>query len=132
MRKHPEECTSCRGEARDRRPTHERLTDLANATEALPQERKSRVLTAMPRRRETRWVSLVAAAAVLCVLAVLGVRYSSRFFGPDEVASATLEPTDLAPGAGGELQGQKEDPNVRAELEVWGLPQPGPNKYHKI
>jgi hypothetical protein len=102
------------------------LTDLANATETLPQELKSRVLTAMP-RREARRVCLLAATAVLCVLAALGVFYSSGFFGRDEVASATLEPTDLAPGAGGELRGQKEDPNVRAELEGWGLLRPGPN-----
>jgi hypothetical protein len=83
-------------------------------------------------RRETRRVWLIAAAAVLCVLAVLGVLYSFGFFGRDEVASATLEPSALAPGAGGELPVQEEDPNARAEPEVWGLPQPGANEYYEL
>ena len=131
VEEHLEECAACREEVRDLRLAHERLADLANATEPPPQELKSRVLTGMP-RRETRRVPLVAAAAVLCVLAVLGLLYSSGFFGPDEVASATLEPTDLAPGAGGELQVREDNPNAQAELEVWGLPRPGPNEYYEL
>ena len=131
VEEHLEECAACREEVRDLRLAHERLADLANATEPPPQELKSRVLTGMP-RRETRRVPLVAAAAVLCVLAVLGVLYSSRFFGPDEVASATLESTDLAPRAGGELLVREDNPNAQAELKVWGLPRPGPNEYYEL
>jgi hypothetical protein len=128
---HLEECASCRGEAPDLRLAHERLTDPANATEMLPQELKSRVSTALP-RRETRRVPLVA-AAVLGALALLGVLlYASGLLGPGEVASATLEPTNLAPGAGGELQVQAEDPNARAELEVWGLPRPEKDEYYEL
>jgi anti-sigma-K factor RskA len=131
VEEHLEECATCREETRDLRLVHERLADLASAMETPPQELKSRVLTGVP-RRETRRVPVVAAAAVLCVLAVLGVLYSSGFFARDEVASATLEPTDLAPGAGGELQVHKDDPNAQAELEVWGLPRPGEDEYYEL
>lgn len=131
VEEHLDECASCREEARDLRLAHERLEYLANATEPPPQELKSRVLIGMP-RRETRRVPLVAAAAVLCALTVLGVLYSTGFFGTDEVASATLESTDLAPGAGGELRVREDNPNAQAELEVWGLPRPGPNEYYEL
>lgn len=131
VEEHLEECALCREEARDLRLAHERLADLANATEPPPQELKRRVSMGMP-RRETRRVPLVAAAAVLCALAVLGVLYSTGFFGTEEVASATLESTDLAPGAGGELRVREDNPNVRAVLEVWGLPRPGPNEYYEL
>jgi Anti-sigma-K factor rskA/Putative zinc-finger len=131
VEEHLERCAPCREEARALRFAHERLADLANATEPPPQELKSRVLVGMP-RRETRRLPLVAAAAVLCALAVLGVLYSTGYFGPDEVASATLESTDLAPGAGGELRVREDNPNAQAELEVWGLPRPGEDEYYEL
>lgn len=131
VEEHLEGCPSCREEVRDLRLAHERLTVLANMEEPLP-ELKDRVLTGIP-RRETRRIPLVAAAAaVLCALAVLGVLYSTGVFAPDEVASADLEATDLAPGAGGELRVREEDPNARAELEVWGLPQPKEDEYYEL
>jgi hypothetical protein len=129
---HLEGCAQCREEARDLRLAHERLVDLANTTETPPPELKNHIMTGMP-RRETRRTPLVAAAAVLGALAVLGVLlYSTALFGRDEVASATLEPTDLAPRAGGELQVREDDPNARAELEVWGLPRPGADEYYEL
>jgi hypothetical protein len=99
--------------------------------ETPPRELKGRVLTGMP-RRETRRVPLVAAAAILLALAVLGVLYSTGFFAPDEVAAADLEATELAPQAGGELHVREEDPNAQAELEVWGLPRPEPDQYYEL
>jgi hypothetical protein len=132
VEEHLEGCAPCRGEVRDLRLAHERLADLADNTETPPPELKNRVMMGMP-RRETRRVSLVAAAAVLTVLAALGaLLYSSGLFGQDEVASATLEPTELAPSAGGELQVRADDPNARAELEVWGLPRPGKDEYYEL
>jgi hypothetical protein len=128
---HLEECPSCREEVADLRLAHERLTDLVNMEESPPPELKDRLLTGMP-RRDTRRVPLAAAAAILFALAVLGVLYSTGFFAPDEVASANLQATDLAPKAGGELRVREEDPNARAELEVWGLPQPGKNEYYEL
>jgi hypothetical protein len=132
VEEHLEGCTPCTEEARDLRLAHERMVDLANTTDIPPPELKGRVLLGMPRHQARRG-SLVAAAAVLGILAVLGVLlYTSGLFGGDQVASATLEPTDLAPGAGGELQVREDDPNARAELEVWGLPRPGPDEYYEL
>ena len=131
VEEHLEECPSCREEVADLLLAHERLTDLVNMEETPPPELKDRLLTGMP-RRETRRVPLVAATAILCALAVLGVLYYTGFFAPDEVASANLQATDLAPKAGGELRVREEDPNARAELEVWGLPQPGKDEYYEL
>jgi anti-sigma-K factor RskA len=131
VEEHLEGCEQCRNEVRDLRLAHERLVDLASATEPPPPELKNRVMMALP-RRDRRRVPLVA-AAVVGALAVLGVLlYSSGLLGRDQVASATLEPTNLAPGAGGELQVQKDDPNARAELEVWGLPRPEEDEYYEL
>ena len=132
VEEHLERCASCREELRDLRIAHERLVDLAHASEAPPPELKDRIMTGIPRRETRRIPLVVAAAAVLLVLAVLGVLYSSGFFDRGEVASATLEPTDLAPGAGGELQVREDDPNAQAELEVWGLPRPGRDEYYEL
>ena len=132
VEEHLESCPSCTEEAGDLRLAHESLIDLVNMEETPPPELKGRVLTGMP-RRETRRVPLAAAAAAIIIaLAVLGVLYSTGFFAPDEVASANLEATDLAPDAGGELLVRAEDPNATAELEVWGLPQPGENEYYEL
>lgn len=124
-------CPECRDELGDLRLAHESLTDLASMEETPPHDLKGRALAGMP-RRETRRVPLVAAAAVLVALAVLGVLYSTGFFAPDEVAEAELEATELAPGAGGELRVREEDPNAQAELEVWGLPRPEPDQYYEL
>ena len=132
VEEHLEGCAQCREELRDLRLAHERLVDLAGTTEPPPPELKDRVMAGMP-RRETRRVPLVAAAAVLGALALLGVLlYASGLLGPSEVASATLEPTNLAPRAGGELQVREDDPNARAELEVWGLPRPEKDEYYEL
>ncbi len=131
VKEHLEGCSSCSEEVLDLRLAHERLADLAGVTHTPPVGLKERVMDAMP-RRETRRVPLAAAAAVLFILAVVGVLYASGIFGRDAVAWATLEPTDLAPRAGGELSVRKGDPNAQAELEVWGLPRPGEDEYYEL
>jgi len=131
VEEHLGRCSSCKDEVRDLRLAHERLTELANTEQTPPQDLKSRVLGDPP-RLETRRAPLAAAAAILCALAVLGVLYSTGLFAPDEVAAANLEATALAPRAGGELRVHEEDPNAQAELEVWGLPRPGPNQYYEL
>jgi Anti-sigma-K factor rskA/Putative zinc-finger len=131
VEEHLEGCPSCREEISDLRLVHERLSDLVNMEETPPPELKDRLLRRMP-RRETRRVPLAAAAAILCALAVLCALYSTGFFAPDEVASANLQATDLAPEAGGELRVREEDPNSRAELEVWALPQPEKDEYYEL
>ena len=133
IEEHLEGCARCRQEMHDLRLAHEHLADLASVTETPPSGLKERVIDGMPRRERRRVpLAIVAAAAVLCVLAVLGGLYSSAIFGREAVASATLKPTDLAPRAGGELRVREDDPNARAELEVWGLPQPGKDEYYEL
>ena len=69
------------------------------------------------------------AAALLLVVAALAA-YSVGFFGAEETAA--LEPTVLAPGAGGEIEIEDSRARAEAELEVWGLPRTGPNEYYEL
>ena len=131
VEEHLETCSRCSEEALDLRLAHERLADLAALTQTPPAGLKERVMSGMP-RRETRKAPLATAAAVLVLLAVVGVLYATGIFGREAVASATLEPTDLAPRAGGELSVREGDPNAQAELEVWGLPRPGEQEYYEL
>jgi hypothetical protein len=132
VEEHLEACAGCREEARELRSVHERLADLADIAETPPPGLKDRVMAGVPRRATYRVPAAAAAAAVLCVVAVLGALYATGVFGREAIASATLEPTDLAPRAGGELRVRENDPNARAELEVWGLPRPGENEYYEL
>ncbi len=131
VEQHLEGCSRCSEETLDLRLAHERLAVLAGLTQKPPSGLKERVMDGMP-RRETRRVPLAAAAAVLFMLAVVGALYASGIFGRETVASATLEPTDLAPRAGGELSVREGDPNAQAKLEVWGLPRPGEQEYYEL
>ena len=135
VEEHLEGCASCREEERDLRIAHEAMSDLAGTIGAPPPELKERVIAAMPtdearRRVLPAWATVVAAAVL--VLAVVGGTYFSGLLGRETVASADLEPTELAPRADGELRLREEDPNAQAELRVRGLPRPGPNEYYEL
>lgn len=131
VRAHLRRCESCRVEELDLRQAHEHMTELASAMEAPPPDLKTRVMVGVPRRR-TRRLPLFAAAAVLAALALLALFYTPGFFGRETVAEATLEATELAPQAGGELRVEEQDPNARATLEVWNLPRPGRDEYYEL
>jgi Anti-sigma-K factor rskA/Putative zinc-finger len=131
VEEHLEGCAPCREEARDLRLAHERLADLANTAQTPPHELKNRVLVGVP-RRAVRRVPLAAAAAVLCALAFLGVLYSTGFFGSQEIASATLTPTDVAPDAGGKIQLYGSGDNMNVRLEAWGMPPCKPDEYYEL
>jgi hypothetical protein len=75
---------------------------------------------------------LAAAAVVLFALAVSLTLYASGLFAPEPVAEATLQPTELAPRAGGELRVRGDGPNAEAQLEVWNLPEPEPDQYYEL
>ncbi|MGH3147258.1 MAG: zf-HC2 domain-containing protein [Rubrobacter sp.] len=132
---HLDGCEGCREEAKDLRLAHERLVDLANATETPPPEVKDRVVASMPRletrRRIRPWMM---AAAVLCGLVVLALAFSSGLSGlfTPETSTATLQPTELAPGAGGELRIERYSANTEAELEVWDLPRLHQGEYYEL
>ena len=136
VEEHLRGCAVCGEEVRNLRQAHEAMLDLAGTTEAPPPELKERVVAAMPSDRARRralpsWATAVAAALV--VFAVVGGAYFSGFLGRETVASADLEATELAPRADGELRLlREEEPNARAELEVRGLPRPGPNEYYEL
>ena len=132
VEEHLEACDECSEEARGLRSAHERLADFASISEEPPPELKDRIMAGTPSRLSRRVPFLAAAAAALCVLAVLGILYATGMIGQEEVAAAELEPTELAPKAGGELRVSEDDPNARAELEVWGMPRCSENEYYEL
>jgi hypothetical protein len=105
------------------------MTELANVVEAPPPDLKPR---AVRRTQRPRWTPLAAVAAVLVVLVGLAAAYSSGVFDTREAAATTLQPTQLAPEAGGVLRVENADPNVRAELEVWDLPPLDEGEYYEL
>ena len=139
VEEHLDGCAGCREEAQDLRLVHERLMDLSYATETPPPGLKDRVVAGMPhgmpyrepRRRVPPWA---AVAAALCVLALLGVVFASGVSGlfAPETATTTLRPTELAPGAGGELRIESSSANTQAELEAWDLPPLGEGEYYEL
>ena len=77
---------------------------------------------------------MVAAVLLLLLLllpAGLVMAYSVGAFDRPEMTAA-LAPTELAPGAGGELEVRGSDSEVEANLEVWGLPETGPDEYYEL
>lgn len=135
VEEHLQACDGCAEEMRELRSVHEHLADLATAAEAPPLHLKDRVISELPRRATYRApIAAAVAATVLCAV-VLGALYAAGIFGREAVASATLEPTELAPRAGGKLrvhESDPTDPNARAELEVWGLPRCDENEYYEL
>lgn len=131
VRDHLRHCETCRAEERDLREVHEHMSELAGATETPPPDLKTRVMVGLPRRGRSR-LPFFAAALVLVVLAFLALLYTPEIFGRDTVASSTLQATELAPQAGGELRVEEKDPNAQATLEVWSLPQPDRNEYYEL
>jgi len=145
VEEHLEGCAGCREEAQDLRLAHERLADLARSTETPPPEIKDRVVAGMPQgissgtpqgmpRRERRVPPWAAVAAVLCVLALLGAVFASGvsdLFAP-EATTTSLRPTELAPGAGGELRIESTSANTQAELEAWDLPPLEEGEYYEL
>ena len=139
-------CAACRDEERGLRETHERLAGASIAAASAPPDLKARVLGALPQRggsqvttssgsarsvRGTSPLRRAVAVAMLLVPAVLVVAYVTGLFDRSEV-TASLAPTELAPGAGGELEVQGSGSNLEASLEVWGLPETGPDEYYEL
>lgn len=135
VRHHLSACDACRAEEQALRETHENLVALAETAESPPPELKSRILAQLPRRRTSRLPLAAAAAAILALSLTLAVLYifSPGILNQPTLASATLEPTTLAPGAaGGEIHLYDKKENVRVRLEVWGMPEPGPDEYYEL
>ena len=140
VERHLEECEACRDEERGLRETHERLAAVSIASSSAPPDLKARVLDALPPGSDRRWPARGAgrvgrwsavAVAVFILFALAVVAYPAGLFGR-AAETADLTPTELAPGAGGELELRGSGPNARARLEVWGLPETGPNEYYQL
>jgi hypothetical protein len=131
---HLRNCAGCREETGELRIAHERLLDLAYATEAPPRDLEERVVAGIPQREDRRRLPsrVVAVAAVFCVLAVLGAIFIPGLLGGRALASATLTPTDLAPDAGGEVSIEDAKGNVEVRLEAWGLPPCEDDRYYEL
>lgn len=131
---HLRECAGCREETNGLMVAHERLLDLAHATEVPPKSVEERVVAAIPhhhgRRRLPPWVAAVA--AVFCVLVVLGTILVPGLSGGSAFASATLTPTDLAPDAGGQVSIEKANGNMDVNLKAWGLPRCEEGRYYEL
>jgi anti-sigma-K factor RskA len=143
VERHLEGCAACRDEERGLRETHERLSEASIASVSMPPDLKARVEYALHRSdrgRATRAALLgatrvgravLAAAAVLFLFALVTVAYSAGLF--DRTAqTATLQPTELAPGAGGELEVRGSGQNAVASIEVWGLPETQSDEYYEL
>jgi hypothetical protein len=148
VERHVARCAACRNEEHELRETHERLAGASIAASSTPPDLKERVFTGLPSSgrsgaltgavrgalrgtsRTTR--ATVAAAAVICLFALAAMAYSAGFFS-QETTTSTLAATELAPEAGGELEVRDSGQNeYMASLEVWGLPQTGPNEYYEL
>ena len=146
LEQHLAGCAACRDEERGLRETHEWLAGASIAASAAHPDLKARILGALPQREEettsgetardvrrgspAKWIAAVA-AAVFLLFALVMAAYSVGLL--DRTAeTATLAPTELAPGAGGEVRVRDAGPNREASLEVWDLPETGPNEYYQL
>ena len=138
VEEHLRGCSSCRREADSLRLAHERLVEFAAVAEVPPSHLKDRAVVGMGPRasrwRASRWrIPTWAVAAAVCVFAVLGlalVNGMSGLFAPE--TAITLQSTQLAPGAGGELRVETSATNAQAELEAWDLPRLEEDEYYEL
>jgi len=135
VKRHLDGCTACQDEERKLRRVHERFAGASIAASSAPPYLKARVLAGLPRRGRESWAARgifrMAAAVVVLLLALAAVAYSAGFL--DRTAqTATLAPTELAPEAGGDLKMRDSGQEYEASLDVWGLPQTGPNEYYEL
>jgi len=133
LERHLEGCSRCRGELERVRRAHTLLQ--ATADVAPPPGLKDRVLAQVrgeiPARSGREWWFWVSAAAVLLVVAVLGVGFF-RAITDDPSSGVPLTATALAPEAGGEVQVEEVGENFQVELEVWDMPELKDDEYYEM
>lgn len=145
VERHLEECPACRAEERALRETHERLAGVAIANAAAPPRLKERTLAALPPRngdeaaahaggtlRSPRRLHITVAASLLLLTALALVAYYSFGLSGSPTEAIALSPTAVAPAASGELEVRVSEAGTEANLEVWGLPETGPNEYYEL
>ncbi|MCA1715807.1 MAG: anti-sigma factor [Actinobacteria bacterium] len=146
VERHLAGCAACRNEEHGLRETHERLAGASIAASSASPDLKARILGALPQRRggqETTSAETArdgrgllsparrAVVALLLIPAGLVVAYWVGAFDRPEM-TAELASTELAPGAGGELEVRGSGSDMKANLEVWGLPETGNDEYYEL
>lgn len=133
LERHLEECPECPQELDRARRAHDLLRQLA--TNEPPTELKGRVLAQvrgeMPARSSGGWWLWASAAAVLLVVALLGVGIL-REITRDFSTGVPLTATALAPQAGGQARVEQEGENFQVELEVWEMPELEEDEYYEM
>jgi anti-sigma-K factor RskA len=133
LESHLEECPDCQHELDRVRRTHDLLRQLA--TNEPPTELEDQVLAQvrgeMPARSSGGWWLWASAAAVLLVVAVLGVGILREITG-DSSTRVSLTATALAPEAGGQVQVEEQGENFQVELEVWKMPDLEKDEYYEM
>jgi anti-sigma-K factor RskA len=133
LERHLEGCSRCRDELARAREAHDLLRELAAG--GPPPELKARVLARARGETPIRsgvgrrlWVPVAAALALVAILSIWLLR---PIIGATS-AEVALTPTNLAPGASGELRGEKVGGNFQVELEVRGLPRLRKDEYYEM
>jgi hypothetical protein len=133
LERHLDVCPRCRAELERIQQTHTLLGELA-ANEP-PPELKGRVLAHAGEEASARfgrgWKPWMPAAVAMLVAGILGIGIFVAITG-DSSGGVPLTATTLAPGASGELRGEKIGQNLRVELEVQGLPKLRQNEYYEM
>jgi anti-sigma-K factor RskA len=133
LKSHLERCPRCQDDLERVRQTHALLGELA-ANEP-PPELKGQVLARAKDEASARfgsgWKLWVPAAAALLIAGILGIGLFAAITG-DSSSGLPLTATALAPGASGELRGEKVGENLRVELEVEGLPELRKHEYYEM
>jgi Anti-sigma-K factor rskA/Putative zinc-finger len=134
LERHLEECPKCRDELAQIRQTHNLLRQLAVSEP--PAELKSRTMAHARgeslARSGVRWMLWVPAAAALLVATVLDIGLLHTMVGDSSAKALPLNATALAPGASGELRGEKVGENFQVQLEVRGLPKLQKGEYYEM
>jgi anti-sigma-K factor RskA len=133
LERHLAGCSECQDELARARQIHVLLRELAAG--GPPPELKARVLGRargeMPARSRGGWRLWVPAAAALLLAAILGM-WLLQAIVEDSSGEVALTATALAPGASGDLRGEKIGQNLQIELEVQELPRLSKDEYYEM
>lgn len=134
LERHLEEHPSSRSELERVRQTHDLLREVAASgpRPELKAQALARATGGIPTARSAvgGWRLWVSAAALL-VVAILGVGIL-RAVLDDSSGGVALTATALAPGASGEVRGERVGENLRIELETQGLPELREDEYYEM
>ena len=142
-------CAACRNEECGLRETHEQLASVSIAVSSMPPDLMARIFDSLPQHgggreatpaqpaRDSRGLlspvrrTVAEVVLLLLLFAGLAVAYWAGAFDRQGMP-AMLAPTELAPGARGELEVRGSGSDVETNLEVWDLLETGPDEYYEL